>query len=87
MRRLAKRSRNVKDHDPHGWNPLASVWHAHRRDDPHCKICASKNADIYATNIEQKTTENSDYRNVLFTGKNEQLVVMSLKPREEIGME
>ena len=30
---------------------------------------------------------NADFRKVLYTGKYSQLVLMSLKPREEIGME
>jgi mannose-6-phosphate isomerase-like protein (cupin superfamily) len=41
----------------------------------------------YVTNIEQDTLENEDYRRVLFTGKNTQLVLMTLKPGEEIGRE
>jgi len=41
----------------------------------------------YATNLEQETRKNSDFRRVLYTGKNSQLVLMSLKPGEEIGSE
>lgn len=41
----------------------------------------------YVTNIEQDTLENEDYRRVLFTGKNTQLVLMTLKAGEEIGRE
>jgi len=41
----------------------------------------------YAGNIENITLKNSYFRQVLFTGKYCQLVVMSLKPNEEIGME
>ena len=41
----------------------------------------------YSTNIEKETLENSYFRQVLFTGKHSQLVLMSLKPGEEIGME
>lgn len=37
--------------------------------------------------IEKDTIENSNFRKVLYTGKYSQLVLMSLKPREEIGME
>jgi mannose-6-phosphate isomerase-like protein (cupin superfamily) len=37
-------------------------------------------------NIEDKTRDNSNFRKVLFTGKL-QLVLMSLKPGEEIGEE
>ena len=41
----------------------------------------------FNTNIEQETTTNTNFREVLYTGKNSQLVLMSLKPNEEIGME
>jgi len=41
----------------------------------------------YVDNIETQTLQNNYFRKVLFTGKNEQLVVMSLKPDENIGME
>ena len=41
----------------------------------------------YITNIEKATVENADYRRVLYTAKNSQLVLMSLKTGEEIGEE
>ena len=41
----------------------------------------------YVDNIEAKTLANTFFREVLFTGKYSQLVVMSLQPNEEIGME
>ena len=41
----------------------------------------------FNTNIEQDTLENNDFRRVLYTGKHSQLVLMSLKPNEEIGLE
>lgn len=41
----------------------------------------------YNTNIEQATLANDDFRHVLYTGKNSQLVLMSLRPGEEIGLE
>ncbi|OGV88613.1 cupin [Microgenomates group bacterium RBG_19FT_COMBO_39_10] len=41
----------------------------------------------YVGKIEELTEKNSNFRQVLFTGKYCQLVVMSLKPKEEIGME
>ena len=37
--------------------------------------------------IEKQTLKNSYFREVLFTGKNAQLVVMCLQPGEEIGNE
>lgn len=41
----------------------------------------------YIGNIEQETKENSDYRRVLYTAKNSQLVVMNIQPGDEIGEE
>ena len=41
----------------------------------------------YFTNIEKDTLENGNFRKVLYTGKQSQLGLMSLKPKEEIGME
>lgn len=41
----------------------------------------------YLTNIEQDTLANDHFRKVLYTAKHSQLVLMSLLPGEEIGME
>lgn len=41
----------------------------------------------YNDNIEELTLANTNFRKVLFTGKYTQLVLMCLKPGEEIGME
>jgi mannose-6-phosphate isomerase-like protein (cupin superfamily) len=41
----------------------------------------------YAGPIEQETLDNEDFRRVLFTGKNAQLVLMCLQAGEEIGVE
>lgn len=41
----------------------------------------------YKGSIEKITLENENFRKVLYTGKHSQLVAMSLKPSEEIGME
>lgn len=41
----------------------------------------------YLTNIEKKSLENKYFREVLFTGPHSQLVVMSIAPGEDIGME
>jgi mannose-6-phosphate isomerase-like protein (cupin superfamily) len=41
----------------------------------------------FVDDIEKLTEENTDFRRVLYTGKNMQLVLMSLKPGEEIGEE
>ncbi|MFA5095381.1 MAG: cupin domain-containing protein [Candidatus Paceibacterota bacterium] len=41
----------------------------------------------FNANIEKETLENKNFRKVLYTGKHSQLVLMSLKPNEEIGTE
>ncbi len=41
----------------------------------------------YKENIEILTVENNNFRKVLYTGEHLQLVLMSLKPGEEIGLE
>jgi mannose-6-phosphate isomerase-like protein (cupin superfamily) len=41
----------------------------------------------YNDNIEKLTLDNGHFRQVLFTGQHAQLVLMSLRPGEEIGME
>jgi mannose-6-phosphate isomerase-like protein (cupin superfamily) len=47
-------------------------------------------SEVFIINIEDATLDNKNYRKVLYTSTNlhgMQLVVMSLKPSEEIGME
>lgn len=44
-------------------------------------------ANGYVADIDSLTTSNTNFRKVLYTAKHSQLVVMSLKPMEEIGME
>jgi len=41
----------------------------------------------FVGSIEEETLKNTDFRHVLYTGKFSQLVLMSLKPGEEIGLE
>jgi quercetin dioxygenase-like cupin family protein len=41
----------------------------------------------FKTNIEEKTLNNSFYRKVIYTTPDLQLVLMSLLPHQEIGME
>lgn len=41
----------------------------------------------FTANIEKDAVENGNYRKVLYTGEHMQLVLMSLKPGEEIGEE
>ena len=43
--------------------------------------------DGYVTDIERDTLANDDYRRVLYTGPHTQLVLMTLRPGEDIGME
>ncbi len=46
-----------------------------------------KNMKGFYSNIEKDTLENKNFRKVLYTGKHSQLVLMNLKPNEEIGLE
>jgi mannose-6-phosphate isomerase-like protein (cupin superfamily) len=41
----------------------------------------------YSVDIERKTLDNGDFRQVLYTAPHTQLVVMMLGPGEEIGLE
>lgn len=41
----------------------------------------------FITNIEQQTLQNENFRQVIFTAQHSQLVLMTLKPGEEIGSE
>lgn len=41
----------------------------------------------FSADLEKETRKNTDFRRVMYTGKFSQLVLMCLKPGEEIGME
>ena len=41
----------------------------------------------FYVDVEKETRDNNDYRRVLFTTSDNQLVLMSLAPKEDIGME
>lgn len=41
----------------------------------------------YSTNIETDTLDNENFRKVLYTAPHSQLVLMTLQPGEEIGIE
>jgi mannose-6-phosphate isomerase-like protein (cupin superfamily) len=41
----------------------------------------------FIADIEERTEKNPDFRHVIYTGPNMQLVLMSLEPGEEIGAE
>ena len=43
--------------------------------------------NVLIGNIEKMTIDNKNYRKVINTTRHQQLVLMSLKPKEEIGME
>jgi mannose-6-phosphate isomerase-like protein (cupin superfamily) len=51
--------------------------------------CRNKEVPVkgFVDDIEKLTEENTDFRRVLYTGKNLQLVLMTLRPGEEIGAE
>jgi mannose-6-phosphate isomerase-like protein (cupin superfamily) len=42
---------------------------------------------MFKINIDKKTVDNEYYRRIIFTTKQQQLVLMNLKPQEEIGRE
>ena len=48
---------------------------------------ATKTKKGFATDLERETRKNTDFRRVLYTGRFSQLVLMILKPSEEIGEE
>ena len=50
-------------------------------------MCYNKVMTGYIDNIQDQTLNNDNFRKVLYTGPKSQLVVMSLKPGEDIGME
>lgn len=50
-------------------------------------VMDKSNKNIYNENIESETLKNDNFRKVVFTGKHMQLVYMSLKPKEDIGLE
>lgn len=41
----------------------------------------------FVTNIERQTLANTDFRQVVYTGRNMQLVLMSIAPGDDIGLE
>ena len=53
----------------------------------HCDENEDKQESGFSVQIEEKTIKNTNFREVLATNKHSQLVVMSLKPNEEIGEE
>lgn len=47
----------------------------------------NNNDTVFFGNIQDQAFHNQDFRRVIFTGKHMQLVLMTLKPGEEIGKE
>jgi mannose-6-phosphate isomerase-like protein (cupin superfamily) len=45
------------------------------------------NMNGYVVALEKETRKNSDFRRVLYTGKHSQLVLMNIRPGDEIGEE
>ena len=52
-----------------------------------CEIFKQAQVKGFVTDIEKDTVDNTNFRKVLYTGKNSQLVLMSLKSKEDIGDE
>ncbi len=50
-------------------------------------MCYTTTMRGYVSNIERETLENENFRKVLYTAPHSQLVVMALKPGEDIGAE
>jgi mannose-6-phosphate isomerase-like protein (cupin superfamily) len=50
-------------------------------------LVGQENMKPFVKNIEQETLDNNNFRKVLYTSTYGQVVVMSLLPNEEIGME
>ena len=50
-------------------------------------LCYNYRMKGFSANIEKESLENKNFRKVLYTGKHSQLVLMSLKPKEDIGTE
>jgi mannose-6-phosphate isomerase-like protein (cupin superfamily) len=65
---------------------LAIIILLYIRQAPSNKSQVQKNMS-YNTNIIKETRENQNFRRVLFTGQNSQLVVMSIPPGGEVGAE
>lgn len=51
------------------------------------RFCYNGSMKGYTTNIEEKALANDYFREVLYTDERVQLVIMSLKPNEDIGAE
>lgn len=55
-------------------------------EEPQPEKTSNEKAGFFA-NIEEETLENENFRKVLYTGENTQLVLMTLQPEEELGEE
>jgi mannose-6-phosphate isomerase-like protein (cupin superfamily) len=75
------KNRTVTEAEFHAHNRTKGTGHSH----PHAK--AIKHKKGFAADLEKETKKNADFRRVLYTGRFSQLVLMNLKPGEEIGEE
>jgi mannose-6-phosphate isomerase-like protein (cupin superfamily) len=71
----------VEAHHPHD-HTQASTRPSHEQTGAH-----KTGKHGFTANLEEETRKNKDFRRVLYTGKHCQLVLMCLKPMEDIGME
>lgn len=46
-----------------------------------------KTSNVFYENVEEKTLQNELYRNVVYTGREQQFVYMNIKPNDDIHME
>jgi mannose-6-phosphate isomerase-like protein (cupin superfamily) len=80
-------------HSSHDAKTAARNPHHHtgvraRKDPGHQKSGTRKTGkNGFVTDLEEETRKNKDFRRVLYTGKYSQIVLMSLKPGEDIGFE
>lgn len=51
------------------------------------QILEQQSSKVFVTNIEEDTVENEDFRRVLFTTPHSQLVLMAIRPGDDIGKE
>lgn len=52
-----------------------------------CNNSRDHGPNPYVTNIDKATRENTNFRTTLWTGKYLQLTLMSIKPKDDIGLE
>ncbi|WP_127532053.1 cupin domain-containing protein [Paenibacillus kobensis] len=69
-------------------NPYYHKWHNHHNHHPHGNIFLQDHGTKpFVVNINQAAKQNNNYRTALWTGKNLQVTLMSIKVGEDIGLE